>query len=296
MDRPIDFFVIGSQRAGTTSLYESLAQHPEIFLPAVKDFFAFLDDPVHGISDEELPLYFEEYQGERLIGACNVRVILYPDAIARLHRHNPDMKLVVMARNPVERAYSGYWMARRMGREPLKSFDQAIEQSLAGTKRGNMLREQSDLSYLDYGCYYDRLVEVYRLFDRSRVFVGLLEDLKSEPQKFLHRLLLWLGVDTGFAEEHEMVRNNAASRPRLRILQTILSNPPAWVVQALHRALPHEMVVRISETVLRLREKNQKRIQYPPMSDETRARLVEYFAPHTEKLGQMIGRDLSHWR
>ena len=113
LNRKIDFFIVGAAKAGTTSLYRYLRQHEDIYLPPNKDFFVFNDDPTYGVPVSKIGVYYRKYGGEPLVGGSNVMIMRFAGAVRNLHHYNPDARLIVMLRNPVDRAYSNYWMMRR---------------------------------------------------------------------------------------------------------------------------------------------------------------------------------------
>lgn len=295
LDRKLDFFIVGAQKAGTSSLYQYLAQHKEMFLPEGKDFFAFNEDPVYGVSGSKLSAYYRNYAGQPLVGGSNVQIMPFPEAVRNLHDYNPDIQLIAMLRNPVDRAYSAYWMMRRTGREPCTTFEAALAEDSQRARRGDF-RDMAELRYLEHGNYYDQLNVIYRYFDRERVLVALFEDLVRDPEQVTRDILERLGADTSELRIDFSKIANEASMPRSMALQRIMKSQNG--LKKLYRSLtPLNLQVHANEALFaKLEEKNLKPVKYPPMAPETRARLADHFLSGNEKLSVLIGRDLRHWR
>ena len=295
LDRKLDFFIVGAQKAGTSSLYQYLAQHKEVFLPQGKDFFAFNDDPVYGVPGSKLKAYYRGYGGQPRVGGSNVQIMPFPEAVRNLYDYNPEIQLIAMLRNPVDRAYSAYWMMRRTGREPCATFEAALAEDVQRARCGGF-REKAELCYLEHGNYYDQLSLIYRYFDRERVFVGLFEDLVANPEQLTRTILRRLNVDTSNLRIDFSKAANEASMPRSMILQRIMKGQSG--LKKMYRSLtPLGLQIRANEAIFtKLEERNLKPVSYPPMAQDTRANLADHFRPGNEKLSALLGRDLSHWR
>lgn len=139
-----NFLIIGAAKAGTTSLYHYLAQHPQVFLSANKEphFFALENNPpdYKGPGDEQgvrsritdwqsyLALFSKATGQHRAIGEASTLYLYHPDAPSNIHRHLPDMKMIALLRNPVDAAYSAFGHMYREGREPCNDFMQALKE------------------------------------------------------------------------------------------------------------------------------------------------------------------------
>lgn len=292
----IDFFLIGPPKCGTTTIYNVLGRHPDIFVPQCKDK-RFLIDTVPGyVTEAELPAYYTAYRGESLVGCSETIMICCPSAIRRLNRYNPAARLIAVLRNPIDRAYSAYWFARLHMGEECETFEAALARE-AEREHGDY-RARTNLLYRGQGRYADQLEQVLALFPAENLFVGLFDDLRSDPEGFLGNLVSWLGADPAKLEPGSMrQQSNAAGIPRSRLVQRVFGGPPAWLRNAYHSMLPTRAKAmlwsRLIEPVLTL---NRAPFRYPPMAAETRTRLAAYFVPHNARLADMLGRDLEAWR
>ena len=253
-----DFVIIGTGKAGTTSLYSLVAQHPEI-VPAIKkeiNYFQLhygLDSPWYRSHfPTRASRFFSRVSGRNLLtGEASISYLFYPLAPGRMKKIMPDVKLIVILRNPVDRAYSHYQMKVRNKIEPL-SFEEAIE---AEEKRGAEAKEQliknSDLfipkaakinflyySYLAIGLYAEQLENWFSHYDRDRFLILAHEDFRNDRQRSLDQVFEFLGVRSFQPEK------------------------------------PRDLNVG----------------DYPAMNEDTRRRLVKYFKPHNAKLSNLLQR------
>lgn len=294
MDRKIDFMIIGVQKGGTTTVHDWLAQHPNIVMPP-KDLLFFLDAGPQETTEEQFHLHFpNKISPDQIIGGSQVQHIFFHSAIERLHDYNPEMKLLAILRNPIDRAYSSYWYARLNIWESSSSFETALERE---HERGRgSFREQAELTYLSHGHYADQLETVYSRFNTDQVLVLLTEDLK-QPDQALTRILSFAGLPPDPSPIDTSSDSNMAGVPRSRAIQRVLMMQIP-IVRELYRGLvpPTFRQVVVHKYVAKLQKLNRRPQRYPPMSAETRNRLREYFEPHNRRLSAMLGRDLSSWQ
>jgi hypothetical protein len=161
-----NFLIIGSQKAGTTSLYNILKQHPEVFMPEKKEVnFFFLDSEFRKGIEYYQRFFADIPPGKKAYGEASPGYICHPQAPARIKEYLPEVKLVLTVRNPIERAYSQYWDNRMTLSEP-HEFSQTLDIALNNTyEPGNQL------------------------------LILLFDDLRDDPIKFYRTCFEFLGVD-----------------------------------------------------------------------------------------------------
>lgn len=215
-----DFIIIGAQKCGTTSLYQYLGQHPAI-APALKKEVHFFDSNFdRGVQwyRAHFPTvlyrhYARKVQGYRLItGEASPYYLFYPHAPRRVLELLPRVKLIVLLRNPVDRAYSHYQMQKKKGLEPL-SFAESIEaepERLRG-EREKMLADENYLSlnykrysYLARGIYVDQLQAWLRLFPKEQVLILKSEDFYTNPPAVYKQVLAFLEVPDWDLKEYRI--------------------------------------------------------------------------------------------
>lgn len=252
------FIMIGAQRCGTTSLFLALSAHPQVMHPVFRKGINYFDlnyyrgegwyhghFPISATARRKTSGY-----GEPVAFEASGYYLYHPFALERLARDLPAAKLVVMLRDPVERAFSAYKHERARGYEQ-ESFERALEledERLAG----EIDRMRSDPryesishrhhSYRHRGHYADQLERVFQFFPRDRVHIIDSEAFFEQPAQEYRRLLAFLGLrpfepaSFGRYNGHRSQAMNTATRLRLdqhfgphdERLASLLGRPPHW--------------------------------------------------------------------
>ena len=201
-----DFIIIGTARSGTTSLYYDICQHPCV-LPAAYDELGYFDSNFHlGLNwyRSLFPTLFSKWLVKQkkqfaITGEDTPFYIWDPIVAKRILKNLPKIKLIVLLRNPVDRAYSNYHLGVRAGTENL-SFEDAIK---VETKRLEEINEESKSSiekyairrsYLAKGFYADQLKIWFEIFNSNQLLIISTEDLKSNPQKVINKIYNFLEI------------------------------------------------------------------------------------------------------
>lgn len=217
-----DFIIIGAQKAGTTFLYHLLSQHPYVE-PATKKEVHYFDTGF----DKGVDWYRSHFPGQTwregrrvLTGEASPYYMYHPHAARRMAETVPDVRLIVLLRDPVERAYSDYQHKAREGRDKL-DFQDAIETEedrLRG-EREKMLEDENyqspeyrRFSYLSRGVYVDQLKDWHEFFDRQQLLVLESGELFEDPYKTFDRVQEFLGLP-GWRPEISDVRNEGEYEP-----------------------------------------------------------------------------------
>jgi hypothetical protein len=297
-----NFFIIGAQKAGTTSLYHYLRQHPQVYMSPVKEPFFFnheigpdgrvVKESFGGpgrsrnpkFADlEEYRALFEGVKEELAVGEASVLYIYVPGTAERIERYAPGAKAIALLRDPAERAYSAFLNAVRGGREPLSDFARALREE-EGRVRENWAYV---FRYRSRGFYHAQLGRYYEMFGRERVGVWLYEDLKEDPVGVSQSVFRFLGVDDSFVPDASL-RHNPASVPK--------GEAARLAIRFMNTKLP--IIRKIMPPSSKARKLVQSRIlteESPPLDPGVRAELIEGYREDVLKLEELIGRDLSAW-
>ncbi len=255
-----DFMIIGTQKGGTTSLYNYLLEHPSIARIYIKEphFFDIYFNKGFLWYRSHFPTIAQKYYANHfrkrafITGEASPYYLPHPLAPARVAMTLPKVKLIIVLRNPTDRAYSQYQhQVRQPGVEPL-SFEEALgreEQRLAGEEQ-KMLEDEKYISfnhrhysYLARGRYIDQIRIWMKFFPKDQFLILRSEDLYSNPEAALKETFAFLHIPNVALKEQteEYQQYNKAS--------------------------------------------------YDKMNPVTRQRLVEYFKPHNARLYEFLGRD-----
>lgn len=289
---PIQLIIAGAQKAGTTSLKEYLGQHPAICTHEQREMTYFVRDEQYEQGYRQAwRRYFGCSQAEQVIVAKSVEVMYISQAMKRLKAHNANVQIVLSLRNPVDRAYSAYWYARRRGWENIESFEDAIHSDPA---RFNDEITRQSCAYLDRSRYIEHIFTLLEYFKREQLHIFLLEDLKRCPRRVLRTLFsLFENLDADFLPNLER-EHNTASLPRSVLFAQFTSSPDTlpYAKRVIRRVLPGKWIYHIKNLLQRV---NEYDFTPPPMNPETRVHLIEYFKPYNARLSTFLERDLSHW-
>ncbi|MFK7967496.1 MAG: sulfotransferase domain-containing protein [Burkholderiaceae bacterium] len=293
MDRPLDFLIIGAQKAGTTSLWHALRQHPDIFLSPAKEIHFWSHDEFWNLGPSYLNPFYEDLGDERIIGGSYAHLMFLPQAPERVTSYNRSMKVLACLRDPVSRAYSAYWFARLNGWETEPSFERAIEKESTRSVSGG--QAYTELTYLSHGYYAEQLNRWFDCLGPDQVMVIDSQELSTRTNNVVRRVTDWFGVEpVNTSIEHSPA--NEAAAPRFALLQAIVmkeNRVKRLFRQVTSPALRWKIQKNVTEP---LSWWNRKPHQYAPINPDTRARLIEHFEPQTRQLESMLGKTFEHWR
>lgn len=297
-----NLFLVGAPKCGTTSLYEYLRQHPQIFFPT-SDGLAYWNakEPAFFCTDLDLPednsikdeqRYLAPYVGSeryRWRGDASAYYLYSEIAPARIREYSPDARILIVLRPPLEQMRSQYNHLVRARREDIPDFHAAVSASAARRAGKHIPPGRGVRAWLDYLgiAHFAPQVERYvDTFGVERVKVLLLEDLVARPAETFRDVLRFLDVDTSFVPEFR-VHNEAPPRGVLERFITETYRRPAFKRVA-STLFPYPVRRRFISRVRRL---DERRAQTDPRDLELRAALRS----DVERLAGLIGRDLSHW-
>ena len=191
----LDFIVAGAQKSGTTALHYFLAKHPNITMGDQQEIHFFDEDATFAaaVDYEQLHKHYPLVTPSTIAGDCTPSYIYYQPAAERIWKYNPKIKLLVLLRNPVERAFAHWNMQRFKGREPLDFFDAVREEKtrIAGAPPTEARR----FAYVDRGFYAQQLERLFRFFTRDQVRVVKFEEFNDKQRATLGSIFSFLGLE-----------------------------------------------------------------------------------------------------
>lgn len=215
-----DFLIIGAQKCGTTSLFNYLVQHPDIGEPHRKEISYFSYKFCRGSSwyKSFFPIFIPGLKQDFLItGEATTEYICYPNSAKRVAQAMPNLKLITLLRNPVDRAYSHYHHTKRMGMESL-SFEEAItkEDERVSRYKKKILEDKNYYhinyhyyTYLSRGIYADQIKDWPQLFNQEQILVLKSEDFFNRPSKTFKQVLEFLELPSWEPKQYKQLNSNS---------------------------------------------------------------------------------------
>ena len=314
-----NFFIVGAPKAGTTSLYHYLAQHPDVYMSPIKEpnYFAeeirlgnidenwqgwarredqalrqYLSGPMQEkrfggiVSDwSDYVKLFRNVKGQKAIGEASVCYLWSQTAARNIALAAPDAKIIMVLRDPAQRAFSQYKQAVANGLVG-KSFRELIRSNLDSASLNKKTDKFALLHpFLEFGLYYEQVKRFLELFQAANVRIYLYEDFRQATAETVADIFRFVGVDRHFrpdmSEKHLQAR-----MPRFLWVSHVLKQNKLWY--PLKNLVPSSLRPAVRHGVFR----KPKAVEMDP---DDRARLIDYYHDDTFRLSTLIGRDLYEW-
>ena len=267
-----NFLIVGAMKAGTSSFSSHLSQHPEIFI-APKELHYFNSEGNYKKGPEYYRGKFSSQVSFKAIGEKTPSYSYHPKAAQRIHELLPNVKLIWLFRDPVNRAYSHYNFFVQRGMEKT-TFENALKRERSG------LNNKHVMNYLDRSIYSKQVQHFLRFFSLSQMLFVKYEDYIRDPQGELSRACEFLKVDQTF-QFASQIRKNPTRMPKNRVLQ--------YYIRKLKKK-GNGSIYRI------LRRLNTNKLPgYPMLESPLRNELKAYFAPYNMELQKITGLDIRGW-
>lgn len=292
----IDFIGIGAAKSGTTWLANMLDAHPDICMSEPKEvnYFNYGDTFTNqyyyrrkhrGINPNfKKPLswykkHFTHCASTKKIGEFSVLYLYDHKAPRRIKETFPDVKLIAVLRNPIDRLYSDYWMYRGSFKFEDRPFKQAITE---------------EPKYVARSMYFGQISRFLEYFDKDQLLILLYDDIVRDPAGILKTTYGFLGVDDSFIPNNMNKRSNYSKQGRYRgvvktmdiVVRKMVQLRLGFVVRLLKN-------FRVNKLILSM---ISKKYSYPRMDKETRQYLRSLFNEDIRKLEVLLDRDLSYWQ
>lgn len=292
-----DFLIVGTARAGTTSLHESLGAHPDIFMPLQKEpcFFTFYNaEPNFKDTRNRYTTTIESYQAlfagqqKKLAGESSTPYLYFhQQSIENIKKLIPDyrkLKILIVLRDPSERAYSQYMHNRRDLREPL-SFSEAI----AAEDQRKQENWHFDFFYVDKGFYYQQVKDYLANFDHVKIM--FYDTLEKNPDKLLGDICQFLEVPP--LKGAEMVHRNQSGEMKVKWFKQIITTRKNPVLNFFRKMMGRDTKKKLRNWVKdKLLRYNLKKTEMEPA---VRKQLIEIYREDIQQLQTLVDRDLSDW-
>ena len=296
------FLIVGVQKAGTTSIYGYLKEHPQVYMSPRKETNFFATDwekriekkiekkPWQGDkpridSWERYCELFQDVRDEIAIGEASPNYFVkYETSSEMIQRYVPDVKMIAILRNPVDRAYSDYLMHLRDG------INAGKVRSLS-----EQVKFKADTSStIKKGLYYPPVKHYFDTFGQEKLKIFLYDDLTKDSLKMMQEIYRFIGVDDTF-NPNTSKRAQAAAVPKNQTFNNLLQtkNPiRTTIASTLKLVMPLEMRHKLRSSLINF---NSGGKDLKPLSSEERQILIDFYREDILKLQDLIQRDLSSW-
>jgi hypothetical protein len=245
--KKLDFIIIGAQKAGTTTLFKLLSEHPGIHMPLGKEIPFFTQEELYAQGyDAYLTQFFGGAKKDKLWGKATPHYLNDPRAPERIAVTLPGTKLIAILREPAERALSHYRMSVRRGFEQ-RTFEQAIHDMLdpGDLKRARELQvgpASESQTYIVRGEYGRLLTNYYNRFPRENILVLFTDDLEADPAMVLEKIFNFIGVEPFEPAALGKKFHEGGARERFTFHRNLAQLSP---VRRIWKALPPSIRYRI---------------------------------------------------
>jgi hypothetical protein len=282
-----NFLVVGAAKSGTTSLFDYLCQHPEIYGPTVKEPGYLLSDNrfSHVHSQKEYEKLFKKSDNFKAVGEGTVSYLADPKSPELIKEYLGDVKILIMLRNPIDMSYSLWKHLKRDLNEELGYFE-AIEEWDKRKVSNEFVNSRLaiDWDYIGRAKFYNQVKRFIEGF--SQVKVVFFEDFRKDNRAFYDDICQYLGVKEGVEIDFKVV--NQAFKPKSKSFQKLLMkrNP---VKELIKKVLPLSFLVKIKYQVLKV---NEAKDDTQPLSGEERIKVKKMLESDVKMLSELLGRDL----
>jgi hypothetical protein len=306
-----NFMVVGAAKAGTTSIYQYLSQHPEVYLSPIKETNYFAKDiPLDKIRkdyykggeldveayvdtdlSEQIHIAFvsqwEHYiklyknvRGEKAIGEISNSYLYSQVAAREIHAVDPGMKIIMILRDPIKRAFSHYKMTLRVGLVK-DSFYEEVQRDYAAREKGFRVSHL----YVEMGQYAAQVKRYLDTFPREQVRIYLFDDLKADAASVIDDMLRFLGVDPSQQVDTSFQANQASVPKNVQLVHFLRKTG----IRKLAKKISPRFVGEAAKKVI-YKDKDDLEL-----TQRDRDFLRPLFEQDIQELERILERDLSHW-
>ena len=299
MKRP-NFFIVGAPKCATTALYEYLITHPDIFMPSdMKEPCFFCKDFPYQrrvtSMDEYLQLFDDANDNHLIVGEASVWYLYSKVAIQNLYEFNPESKLIVMLRNPVEQVHAMHMQCYIMDYENKTNFEKAWrlqENRKNGKDLPNPCKVEQFLQYRDIASYSAQIERLLSIFPRNQVKFILYDDLKSNARQVYLDVLGFLGLEDDNRQEFPV--GNPSQRYKIQWLGEFLSDQPRWL-KVLKSWFKRAFGIKRLKIRSFVNKRNVEVGKRKPLPPHLITELKTDFREDVARVSSLIQRDLKHW-
>ncbi|ADE16361.1 sulfotransferase [Nitrosococcus halophilus Nc 4] len=309
-----NFFIVGAAKGGTTSLHQYLSKHPEVYMSPIKEtnFFSQADikkeffnkeykldinfdlekylskqerENIHIANIEKWDDYirlFKNVSNEKAIGESSNSYLFCPSAAKAIKEKIPNPKIIIILRNPIDRAFSHYLMNRRLGKTLNEDFIRELEYDYYKKTKGWGVSRL----YLELGLYHQQVKRFIDTFSNKQIKIIIYDDYKTNSRETLNQLCYFLKITTNIIDINLSKEHNKASLPRFKYINYILTQ--MGIINFLKKNLSHNIKNNLQKALY----SNKK---LPKLNQYEKEFLTDFYKKDIEKLSNLLNKDLSFW-
>ena len=284
----VDFFIVGAPKSATTSLFHYLGQHEGISMSTIKepDFFSHLELDKQKLYYKSKPisdintyhnLFLTKKKGQ-LLGEVSVSYLFYPKVSERIFSYNPNAKIIIVLRNPVERTVSHYQMDKRLG---------FIKYNLADVLNDSTIENHSLYyqQYIQLSYYYQQVKKYIDVFGRENICVLNYDDLKKNNEEFTYKALSFLDLKESKNINFDFKYNRSKSSS-FSFFNFLYSK--TFIRKVIKSIVPKKIIALVNKILF-----NQN---LPNVSVDVESQLYDFFKEDIVLLEKMLDINLSLWK
>ena len=282
--------IVGAQKSATTSLFQYLAQHPDVVTHGQHEMTFFTEERQFNAGADYLASnYFSTAAKGQYVLGKHAMAMYSPPAIERMKRHNPGIKAIVVLREPIARAHSAFWYAKSLGAEPLASFEQGL-----AAEEDRLTQDWyrwSNTLYVENSSYSKHLEQIFTTLGRESVLVIFQKDLFEKSQETYRKVLAFCGLHDDVTPEFALQNTATAAKSQLLARLTYKAMRSSTLKRSVRGLLPVRLRYGLRYLI---EDANKKPWKAPELSAETHGRLSLTFAEPNRRLESLLG-EATRW-
>lgn len=280
-----NFFIVGAAKSGTTSIAEYLAKHPDVHMSPIKETNYFTWKQIASQSlyyNEEWIKTNTDYSklfavgNKKIYAEASVSYLFYDGIAEELYQYNPKAKILIILRNPVERAFSHYLMDFRLGKVRV-----SLEEILKNGENNFQLERQQ---ILEYGLYYSQVLRYLNVFSKNQIHIEFFEDLKNDRNSLLKRICDFLKIDSNQLR-YSSETYNAFQQSNNSMISKL------YEIRSIRKLAKKCSPNIVKKLIFRYLFTNKK----PLMSLNEKNFLLKYYYDDIQNLSKLLDKNLESW-
>ena len=289
----VNAIIIGAGRSGTTTLYQYLDNHPDVCFSDIKEVHYFSVDDLYERGENYYHSFWKNCKNEKVKLAADTYLFIDKKAPQRIVDYNPEMKIIIILRNPVERAWSSFQYPVNNGYiSENMSFIKSAEEEHFHIKNSDIVM-QNNHCHVWQSRYFEHISYWSEFFPRDRILILKTTDLKNNTPSLLKQLSDFLEIDD-FKPENTDIKANKSAKAKSKALQQFLLNRNNPLRRFLRKALPEKIKQKILHSKLpeKISAVNRKAAEYNTITEDDRDFIITKLEKDTERLKKVFGIDL----